>query len=62
MGFLIEIIQRLMPNREQSKDERMQVFYRLAMASEETRQYLPENFDPDKELKEVHVERYGSVD
>ena len=54
--FLIEIIQRLMP------DDGMEAFCRLNNAREEIRQYLPEDFDPDKELEEARAERYGSID
>lgn len=72
--FLIEIIQRLMlqethprkvacePIEEcQGNRVRMQAFDRLDAARTEIRKYLPEDFDPDKELEEAMVERYGSV-
>lgn len=62
VSFLIEIIQRLMPGKEKSADESMQAFYRLDAAREEIRQYLPKDFDPDKELEEAREERYGSID
>lgn len=62
VSFLIEIIQRLMPNGEKNTDESMQAFYRLDAAREVISQYLPENFDPDKELEEARAERYGSTD
>ena len=61
VSFLIEIIQRLMPNREINEEEGMQAFQRLSAAREEIGRYLPENFDPDKELEEAHAERYGSI-
>ena len=62
VSFLIEIIRSLMLNREQNTDEGMQAFYRLTVAREEIRQYLPEDFDPDKELEEACAERYGCID
>lgn len=62
VSFLIEIIQRLMPNEEKNTDESMQAFYRLDAAREMINRYLPENFDPDKELEEARAERYGSTD
>lgn len=62
VSFLIEIIQRLMPGKEKSADESMQAFYRLDAAREEIRQYLPKDFEPDKELEEAREERYGSID
>lgn len=62
VSFLIEIIQRLMPSREKNIDESMQAFCRLDAARAEIGQYLPKDFDPDKELEEARVERYGSTD
>lgn len=62
VSFLIEVIQRLMPTQEKHGDEGMQAFRRLDTAREELRRYLPENFDPDKELEEARTERYGSID
>lgn len=55
VSFLIEIIQRLMPNREINEEEGMQAFQRLSAAREEIGRYLPENFDPDKELEEARA-------
>ena len=66
--FLIEIIQRLMPQKTYSSTfddldkEKMQAFYRLEKARTEIQQYLPKDFDPDKELKEAKEERYGCID
>lgn len=62
VSFLIEVIQRLMPSQEKTMDEGMQSFYKLDAARDEIRQYLPEDFEPDKELEEAHAERYGSID
>lgn len=61
LSFLIEIIQRLMPDRREDSDDGMQAFYRLDAARADIRKYLPEDFDPDKELEEARAERYGSV-
>lgn len=61
VSFLIEIIQRLMPGREENSDDGMQAFHRLDAARKDIRKYLPEDFDPDKELEEARAERYGSV-
>jgi len=51
VSFLIEIIQRLMTGKEDNTDAGMQAFYRVDAARENIRRYLPEDFDPDKELE-----------
>ena len=68
VSFLIEIIRRLMPKKSShqvavsSNDEDgVQAFRRLEEARTEIRQYLPEDFDPDKELEEARAERYGGI-
>lgn len=68
VSFLIEIIQRLMPQKSSRQttissngEEGMQAFYRLEEARAEIHQYLQDNFDPDKELEEARSERYGSI-
>ena len=61
VSFLIEIIQRLMP-RETDNKESMQALHRLDAARKEILQYIPKEFEPDKELWEARAERYGSVD
>lgn len=61
VSFLIEVIQRLMP-RETDNKESMQALHRLDAARKEILQYIPKEFDPDKELEEARTERYGSVD
>lgn len=69
VSFLIEIIRRLMPQQKSSHqaaislndEEGMQALHRLEAARAEIRQYLPEDFDPDKELEEARAERYGSI-
>lgn len=54
--FLIEIIQRLMPEQRRSEDEKINAFHRLDAARTEIKQYLPDDFDPDKELEEARKE------
>lgn len=72
ISFLIEIIQRLMPQKSQNQvpgalknfvndTEGMKAFDRLEAARAEIHQYLPDDFDPDKELEEARAERYGSA-
>lgn len=41
-------------------DEGMQAFHRLEAVRAEVIKYLPEDFDPDKELEEARAERYVS--
>ena len=67
--FLIEIIQRLMPQKTQAadvsftiEDVGIQAFKRLDAARTDIKQYLPKDFDPEKELEEARTERYGSID
>ena len=59
VSFLIEIIQRLMPEQYGSGDEKIHAFHRLDTARAEIRKYLPDDFNPNKELEEVRAERYG---
>lgn len=66
--FLLEVIQRLVPEKsyqdttdQLDTDKKMQAFHRLNVAREEIKQYLPENFDPDKELEEAWEEKYGNI-
>ncbi len=45
------------------KDERkMQAFRNLDAARSEISQYLPDDFDPEKELEEARMERYAGID
>lgn len=64
--FLIEIIQRLMPQKSQAADvaadAKMQAFKRLDAARQEIKEYLPTDFDAEKELEEARFERYGNID
>ena len=59
VSFLIEVIHRLMPQnthveRVQSltneKEKKMQAFKELDAARAQIKMYLPDDFDPDKEL------------
>lgn len=64
--FLIEVIQRLMPQKAYIKegfgeDSSIQAFRRLDAARTEIVEYLPEDFDPEKELEEARAARYGSI-
>ena len=66
--FLIEVIQRLMPEPVQEKTEQslpanesIQAFQRLNAARGEVWKYLPDDFDPDRELEKARAERYGSI-
>lgn len=70
VSFLIEIIHRLMPQSENAgiditssvkEDKGMQAFRRLNAARAEISQYLPDDFDPEKELEKAREERYGSL-
>lgn len=69
VSFLIEIIQRLMPQKFSqpvtitlNDEDGLQAFRRLEVARTEIQQYIPEDFNPDKELEEARAERYGSID
>lgn len=69
VSFLIEIIQRLMPQKTQAMDTHsatesvgVQAFKRLDAARSDIKQYLPEDFNPERELEEARAERYGSID
>ncbi|HBA46551.1 MAG TPA: hypothetical protein DCZ91_01855 [Lachnospiraceae bacterium] len=68
VSFLIEVIQRLMLPKSSvqtvkvsENKESIEAFQRLDAARTEIMKYLPEDFDPDKELEEARVERYGSI-
>ena len=43
------------------KNEKIQAFYRLNAARPEIRRYLPDDFDPARELEEARNEHYGCV-
>lgn len=71
ISFLIEIIHRLMPQSEKAdvavmtpvnEDKGMQAFKRLDAARAEIKKYFSDDFDPERELEEARMERYGSID
>ena len=65
VGFLIEVIQRLIPKKtypSQKPDEKMQAFKELVATRSEVKKYLPDDFDPDAELEAARREKYGSID
>ena len=59
VGFLLEVIQRLIPKKtytsviypSQKSDEKMQAFKELVATRYEAKKYLPDDFDPDVELE-----------
>lgn len=64
ISFLIEIIQRLMPQESVphvAESSEMQAFRRLDAARAEIREYLSDDFDPERELEEARAERYGHI-
>lgn len=68
LSFLIEIIQRLMPQEsyaasgtQSNENAKMRAFMRLEDARTEIKKYLPEDFDPELELEEARAERYGNI-
>ena len=64
ISFLIDIIQRLMPQEtctEDNESTRLQAFQRLDAARAELKQYLPDDFDPEQELEDARDEKYGSI-
>ena len=68
VSFLIEIIQKLTPQnsdkdtvRPSIGDKKIEAFQRLDEARAEIWNYLPEDFNPDKELAEARNERYDSI-
>lgn len=70
VSFLIEVIHRLMPQNTQvdemksftsEKDKKRQAFKELDAARAQIKMYLPDDFDPDKELEEARAERYGNL-
>ena len=56
VGFLIEVIQRLIPKKtysnvidpSQKSNEKMQAFKELVATRNEIKKYLPNDFDPDE--------------
>lgn len=69
ISYLIEIIQRLMPQKAYEADTHsvnesigMEAFKRLDAARADIKRYFPDDFDPEKELEEARAERYGCID
>lgn len=69
ISYLIEIIQRLMPQKTYEADTYFvngsigwQAFKRLDAARSDIKRYFPDDFDLEKELEEARTERYGSID
>ena len=70
VGFLIEVIQRLILKKSytsaiypsQKSDEKMQAFKELVATRSEAKKYLPDDFNPDAELEVARKEKYGSID
>lgn len=70
VGFLIEVIQRLISKKtytsiihpSQKPDEKMQAFKELVATRNEAKKYLPDDFDSDAELEAARREKYGSID
>lgn len=70
VSFLIEVIHRLIPQKSQvdgihsltsEKDKKEQAFKELDAARAQIKMYLPDDFDPDKELEEARTEKYGNL-
>ncbi len=63
VGFLLEVIQRLIPKKtytsviypSQKSDEKMQAFKELVATRYEAKKYLPDDFDPDAELEPNYI-------
>ncbi len=58
--FLIEFMQRFMfaGNADAEDDMALQALHRLHGARQEVWQYLPQDFDPDRELAEARSAKY----
>ena len=61
VSFLIEIIQRLMHGQHEGESEKIQAFNRLDKARAEIKQYLPKDFESERELMEARAEKYGDI-
>ena len=67
VGFLIEIIQRLIPQKNIQrlfinlnrliKIKKMQAFQELVDTRDDVKKYLPDDFDPDAELEAARKEK-----
>lgn len=67
--FLIKVIQKLKTQKpgnntenllSNEREKKIEAFKNLNIARREIKKYIPEDFDPDKELEEARRERYGS--
>ena len=47
----------ILQEQTESEDEKRQAFHRLDAARTEIMQYIPDDFDLDKELEEARAER-----
>ena len=68
VSFLIEIIQRLMLQKTQvidihsvTENVGLQAFKKLDAAKADIKQYLPKDFNPERELEEARAERYSTI-
>ena len=72
VSLLIEIMQRMSLNQSDgtgsisdaasadlSESEKMSAYNRLLLAQEKIISCLPEDFDPDRELRDARDEKYG---
>ena len=56
----MSVLQEAHSEEAQSEESRsISAFRRMEAARAEIRQYLPDDFDPDRELDEARAERYG---
>lgn len=46
---------------EDNESTGLQAFQRLDAARADIKQYLPDDFDPEKELEDARAEKYGSI-
>ena len=69
VGFLIEVINSLIPEKQQGEkkilykdEEAWKAFERLEASRMEIRQYFPDDFDSNRELEEAREECYNGFD
>ena len=62
VGFLLEVIQRLIPKKTYTSVIYPSQFKELVATRYEAKKYLPDDFDPDAELEAARKERYDSID
>ena len=56
-----QAVQMISGLSDDNTSESVQALQRLNAARGEIWEYLPVDFDPDRELEEARLERYGSV-